>query len=155
MEKVLNQKTGLKFYLYEEQFTCFDDSNEKVDELFPTVKFAFEEGLSLTAYPHDYMFLLDKKRWCFGWQKSMTQTKDGRELILLGDMLLSNKLFVYDLENTIGWTDYNCSSSITVKDDKTGSVYTVGAHNLSSTSTVLLIGRILTFFLLLVAMLST
>jgi len=46
------------------------------------------------------------------------------------------------------------SASIKVKDEKSGSVYTVGAHDLSSASTML-IGRILTFFFFIIAMLST
>jgi hypothetical protein len=50
--------------------------------------------------------------------------------------------------------DFLGSSSIKVKDDKSGSVYTVESHHISSASTVL-IGRILTFFLLIIAMLST
>ena len=75
-------------------------------------------------------------------------------MTLLGDLVLSNKLVIYDLENmVIGWTDYNCSSSIKVKDEATGIVHTVVAHNISSAST-LFIGRILTFFLLLTAMLN-
>ncbi|KAK7340377.1 hypothetical protein VNO77_21079 [Canavalia gladiata] len=154
VEKILAHQTDLKLYLVEEQFTCFRYT-DNLDKGFPVVKFHFEEGLTLTAYPHDYMFLFKDDMWCIGWQKSMTQTRDGRDIILLGDLVLSNKLVVYDLENmVIGWTDYNCSSSIKVKDDATGSVYTVGAHNLSSASTVL-IGRMLTFFLLIIAMLST
>jgi len=32
------------------------------------------------------------------------------ELFPIADLVLSNKLVVYDLENmTIGWTDYNCT----------------------------------------------
>ncbi|KAJ1409296.1 Xylanase inhibitor, C-terminal [Sesbania bispinosa] len=59
--------------------------------------------------------------WCIGWQKSASQTKSGRDMTLLGDLVLSNKLVLYDLENmAIGWTDYNCSSSIKVKDETTG-----------------------------------
>ncbi|CAK9141627.1 unnamed protein product [Ilex paraguariensis] len=51
----------------------------------------------------------------------------------LVDLVLSNKLVVYDLDNqTIGWTEYNCSSSIKLKDEVTGSVHLVGAHSLSS-----------------------
>ncbi|XP_004492847.1 aspartic proteinase 39 [Cicer arietinum] len=151
--RILARQPGLKLLLVEEQFTCFHYS-DNFDEGFPTVKFYFE-GLSLTVYAHDYLFLYKNDIYCIGWQKSNTQTKDGKDLILLGDLVLSNKLVVYDLENmAIGWTDFNCSSSIKVKDEKSGSVYTVGAHDLSSASTVL-IGRMLTFFLLLIAMLST
>ncbi|KAF7132251.1 hypothetical protein RHSIM_Rhsim09G0037000 [Rhododendron simsii] len=48
------------------------------------------------------------------------------------DLVLSNKLVLYDLENQlIGWTEYNCSSSIQLKDEVTGSVHLVGAHYLS------------------------
>ncbi|KAG5531004.1 hypothetical protein RHGRI_025829 [Rhododendron griersonianum] len=48
------------------------------------------------------------------------------------DLVLSNKLVLYDLENqVIGWTEYNCSSSIQLKDEVTGSVHLVGAHYLS------------------------
>ncbi|EAZ30260.1 hypothetical protein OsJ_14309 [Oryza sativa Japonica Group] len=78
-------------------------------------------------------------------------------MVLLGDLVLSNKLVVYDLENqvigwteynylvlsnklvvydlenqVIGWTEYNCSSSIKIKDEQTGATYTVDAHNISS-----------------------
>ncbi|XP_061351181.1 aspartic proteinase 36 [Gastrolobium bilobum] len=150
--KVLSRQSGMKLYLVEEQFTCFRYT-ENLDDGFPVVTFHFE-GLSLVVYPHDYLFLLKEDMYCIGWQKSADQTKSGKDLILLGDLVLSNKLVVYDLENMlIGWTNYNCSSSIKVKDDTTGSVYTVAAHNLSSASTVL-IGRILTFFLLLIGMLN-
>ncbi|KAL2330166.1 hypothetical protein Fmac_017747 [Flemingia macrophylla] len=155
MEKILGWQKDMKLYLVEDQFTCFEYSEENVDKGFPTIKFTFEDGLSLSAYPHDYLFMFKAEMWCIGWQKSSSQTKDGKDLILLGDLVLSNKLVVYDLENmTIGWADYNCSSSIKVKDNKTGSVYTVGSHDLSLASNVLM-GRILTFFLLLIAMLST
>ncbi|WJX12748.1 Aspartic proteinase 39 [Trifolium repens] len=59
-------------------------------------------------------------------------------MTLLGDLVLSNKLVLYDLENmVIGWTNYNCSSSIKIKDSTTGIVHTVGAHNLSPASTFL------------------
>ncbi|KAH1044680.1 hypothetical protein AAZX31_09G228400 [Glycine max] len=156
LEKTLAQRSGMELYLVEDQFTCFHYSDEKsLDDAFPTVKFTFEEGLTLTAYPHDYLFPFKEDMWCIGWQKSTAQTKDGKDLILLGDLVLTNKLFIYDLDNmSIGWTDYNCSSSIKLKDNKTGTVYTRGAQDLSSASTVL-IGKILTFFVLLITMLST
>jgi len=68
-----------------------------------------------------------------GFQSGGLQTKDGKDMVLLGDIAFSNKLVVYDLENqVVGWADYNCSSSIKIKDDKTGSVYTVDAHDISS-----------------------
>ncbi|WVZ07147.1 hypothetical protein V8G54_020493 [Vigna mungo] len=154
LEKVLAAQPGMKLYLVEEQFTCFR-FDDNVDDGFPIVKFTFDEGLTLTTYPHDYLFLFKENMWCVGWQKSIAQSKDGQEIILLGDLVLSNKLVVYDLENmTIGWTDHNCSSSIKVKDDKTGKVYAVSAHDLSSASTVI-IGSVLTLLMMLITMLSS
>ncbi|KAK2361786.1 Eukaryotic aspartyl protease family protein [Trifolium repens] len=153
LPKILARQKGKQLFVIDDQFTCFRYT-DNLDKGFPVIKFHFE-GLSLTAFPHDYLFSYKDDMYCIGWQKSNTQTKDGKDLILLGDLVLSNKLVVYDLENMeIGWADYNCSSSIKVKDDKSGSVYTVESHHISSASTVL-IGRILTFFLLIIAMLST
>ncbi|CAL0328061.1 unnamed protein product [Lupinus luteus] len=152
VSKILARQPSLKLYLVEDEFTCFQYS-DNLDDGFPLVKFHFE-GISLTAYPHDYLFFYRDDMYCVGWQKSSSQTKDGKDLILLGDLVLSNKLVIYDLENMeIGWTDFNCSSSIKVKDENTGSVYAVGAHRLNSASTVL-IGRVLPFFLLLIAMIT-
>ncbi|GMP21761.1 hypothetical protein CsSME_00000063 [Camellia sinensis var. sinensis] len=73
--------------------------------------------------------------WCVGWQNGGMQSKDGKELTLLGDMVLSNKLVLYDLENqTIGWAKYNCSSSVKVRDDPSGQEYLIGYHDLASAS---------------------
>ncbi|OMO61960.1 Peptidase A1 [Corchorus olitorius] len=83
------------------------------------------------------------------------QSKDGKDMILLGDLVLSNKLVVYDIENqTIGWTEYNCTSSIKVKDASSGAVYSVGAHDIGSASS-LTFGGILTFLSILIALLHT
>ncbi|CAL0316646.1 unnamed protein product [Lupinus luteus] len=154
LTKVLAQQPGLKIYIVEEQFSCFQFTGN-VDSGFPVVKFHFEDSLSLEVFPHDYLFENKDGVWCVGWQKSLEQTKDGKDMTLLGDLALSNKLVVYDLENmAIGWTEYDCSSSIKVKDASTGVIHTVGAHNISSASTFL-IGRILTFFLLLTVTLNT
>ncbi|XP_020210584.1 aspartic proteinase-like protein 2 [Cajanus cajan] len=150
--KVLAGQPGLKLYTVEPQFSCFQYTGN-VDHGFPVVKLHFEDSLTLTVYPHDYLFQFRDGIWCIGWQKSVAETKNGKDMTLLGDLVLSNKLVLYDLENmAIGWTDYNCSSSIKVKDETTGVVHTVSAHNISGASTFF-IGRILTFFLLLTAML--
>ncbi|KDP26880.1 hypothetical protein JCGZ_18038 [Jatropha curcas] len=154
MTKILAQQPGIKLHTVEEQFMCFQYSG-KVDSGFPTVKFHFEGSLSLTVYPHDYLFEIRDEVWCFGWQNSGMQSKDGRDMTLLGDLVLSNKLVLYDLENqAIGWADHNCSSAIKVKDQASGSVYSVGAHNISSASCVIS-GRIVTFLLLVFAIIHT
>ncbi|KAI4350173.1 hypothetical protein L6164_010682 [Bauhinia variegata] len=150
MSKVFSRQPGLETHTRNDHIICFDyDGN--VDNGFPTVKFHFKESATLTVYPHDYLFEFDNE-WCVGWLRTTSQSKDGREMTLLGDLVLSNRLFVYDLENmSIGWTDYNCSSSIKVKDRE--SVYKVSAHDISLACAVL-IGRILSFIFLLVAMLA-
>ncbi|KAG0454961.1 hypothetical protein HPP92_024253 [Vanilla planifolia] len=84
--------------------------------------------------------------WCTGFQNSALQSKDGQDMILLGDLVLSNKLVIYDLENqVIGWTDYNCSSSIKIQ-GKSGAVYSVDAHDVSS-AVRSIIGRLLAFLM--------
>ena len=79
-------------------------------------------------------FVLQNDFYCVGFLNGGLQTKDGENMVLLGgmikllcnidlfipsfllsfmksvaDLVLSNKLVVYNLENqVIGWTDYNC-----------------------------------------------
>ncbi|XWS58946.1 hypothetical protein CRYUN_Cryun08bG0077900 [Craigia yunnanensis] len=151
MTKILSPQPALKLQTIEDQFTCFQPG-ENVDDIFPVVKFHFEDSLVLAVYPHEYLFQIRQDVWCFGWQNSGMQSKDGKDMILLGDLVLSNKLVIYDIENqTIGWTEYNCSSSIKVK---SGTVYSVGSHDLGSASS-LTIGRILTVLSMLIALLHS
>ncbi|KAL9397620.1 hypothetical protein Peur_011873 [Populus x canadensis] len=84
--------------------------------------------------------------WCIGWQNSGLQSRDRRNMTLLEGrgmrrlvdhvkrmFVLSNKLVLYDLENQIiGWSEYNCFSSIKVQDERTGTVHLVGSHSISS-----------------------
>ncbi|XP_015069268.1 aspartic proteinase-like protein 2 [Solanum pennellii] len=134
MGKLMAKQPKLKTHHHEGNFECFSYSGN-VDNDFPAVSFKFMGNLTLTAYPHDYLFKLHDGDWCIGWQEGI-EGKDGDDLFLLGDLVLSNKLFVYDLEKkTLGWTQYDCSSNIKVKDDSSENVYTVGAHNISSAST--------------------
>ncbi|GAV74363.1 Asp domain-containing protein [Cephalotus follicularis] len=154
INQIMASQPSLNVHTVEDQFSCFQFTGN-VDDGFPSVKFYFEGNLSLTVYPHDYLFEIREDVWCIGWQNSGLQSKDGKEMTLLGDLVLSNNLVLYDLENlVIGWTEYNCSSSIKVKDETSGSVYSVGAHNISSASSLIL-GRFLTFLLLLTAILHS
>ncbi|XP_050138262.1 aspartic proteinase 36-like [Malus sylvestris] len=151
MQKILAKQPDLKISTVDNHFTCFEFSNN-LDDGFPLVKFNFNNSASLTVYPHDYLFKLKGHVWCSGWQSSGMKSASGESLTLLGDLVLSNKLVIYDVENQmIGWTDYNCSSSIKVRNEKTGTIDTISAHNLSSAS-VFTVGRLLlTFFLLISA----
>ncbi|KAF3323733.1 aspartic proteinase-like protein 2 [Carex littledalei] len=129
-DKVFHSHSDLSFQTVQE-FSCFQYTGN-IDEGFPEVIFKFEDSLTLHVYPHDYLFE-NEKDYCFGFQNGGLQSKEGRDMFLLGDLVLSNKLVVYDLENqVIGWTDYNCSSTIKIRDDKTEKVYAVDAHNIGS-----------------------
>ncbi|CAA0316391.1 unnamed protein product [Arabidopsis thaliana] len=144
----------VKLHIVEETFQCFSFSTN-VDEAFPPVSFEFEDSVKLTVYPHDYLFTLEEELYCFGWQAGGLTTDERSEVILLGDLVLSNKLVVYDLDNeVIGWADHNCSSSIKIKDGS-GGVYSVGADNLSSAPRLLMITKLLTILSPLIVMAFT
>ncbi|XP_004492042.1 aspartic proteinase 36 [Cicer arietinum] len=129
--KIISQQPDLKVQTLHDEYTCFQYSGS-VDDGFPNITFYFENGLSLKVYPHDYLFI-SEELWCIGWQNSGSQSRDSKNMTLLGDLVLSNKLVFYDLENqVIGWTEYNCSSSIKVRDERTGTVHLVGSHYISS-----------------------
>ncbi|XP_075662674.1 aspartic proteinase 36-like [Castanea sativa] len=131
VSKIISQQPGLNVQTVRDEYTCFQYS-ESIDDGFPPVVFHFENSLSLKVYPHEYLFSLESL-WCIGWQNSGRQSRDRMNLTLLGDLVLSNKLVVYDLENqVIGWTEYNCSSNIKVLDDQTGTIHLVGSHYLAS-----------------------
>ncbi|XP_052189398.1 aspartic proteinase 36-like [Diospyros lotus] len=137
MKKILDAQPDLKLHTVEQQFTCFQFTGN-VDDSFPAVTLSFDNSLSMTVYPREYLFRINDDVWCVGWQSGGMQSKDGKELNLLGDMVLSNKLVLYDLENqTIGWTEYNCSSSVKMRDQQTGAEYLVGPHDLSSAYTLI------------------
>ncbi|XP_078153205.1 aspartic proteinase 36-like [Carex rostrata] len=129
-EKVFEKQSDLNFQTVQE-FSCFQYTGN-IDDGFPEVVFNFENNLTLHVYPHDYLFQ-NEEDYCFGFQNGGLQSKDGKDIFLLGDLVLSNKFIVYDLENqVIGWTEYNCSSSIKVEGDNTGTAFTVDAHNIGS-----------------------
>ncbi|KAF9669467.1 hypothetical protein SADUNF_Sadunf14G0110600 [Salix dunnii] len=128
---IISQQPDLKVHTVRDEYTCFQYS-ESLDDGFPNVTLHFENSVTLKVYPHEYLFPFEGL-WCIGWQNSGMQSRDRRNMTLLGDLVLSNKLVLYDLENqTIGWTEYNCSSSIEVQDERTGTVHLVGSHYINS-----------------------
>ncbi|XP_071716056.1 aspartic proteinase 36-like [Rutidosis leptorrhynchoides] len=135
LQKIEAAQPGLKSHIVEQQFTCYKYSGD-IDNGFPDVIFHFENSLSLKVYPHQYMFEVADQDWCVGFQDSDLQSQ-GKEITLLGDLVLTDKLVTYDLEKkTIGWVEYNCSTSITVKDEQSGNGYKVGAHNISGSGRI-------------------
>ncbi|KAF3575048.1 hypothetical protein F2Q69_00059270 [Brassica cretica] len=110
--KQITTRTPVKLHMVQETFACFSFTSN-TDKAFPVVNLHFEDSLKLTVYPHDYLFSLREDMYCFGWQSGGMTTQDGSDVILLGDLVLSNKLVVYDLDSeVIGWADHNCNGSI-------------------------------------------
>ncbi|KAL5542839.1 hypothetical protein UlMin_010549 [Ulmus minor] len=131
VNKIISQQPDIKVHTVQGEYMCFQYL-DSIDDAFPNVTFYFENSLSLKVKPSEYLFLY-QGMWCMGWQNSGMQSRDSQNLTLLGDLVLSNKLVLYDLENqTIGWTEYNCSSNIKVMDERTGTVHLVGSHYISS-----------------------
>lgn len=57
-----------------------------------------------------YGFVNGAPMWCVGFQKVQ-----GQGISILGDLVLKDKIFVYDLaRQRIGWANYDCSSSVNV-----------------------------------------
>ncbi|CAA0819807.1 Eukaryotic aspartyl protease family protein [Striga hermonthica] len=149
VKQILSGQRNMKLRILEDKYTCFDYSRS-VDDVFPSVILHFGNSLSLEVHPHDYLFLFEDKM-CIGWQNSGMEPQEKMNMTVLGDLVLSNKLVLYDLEKqAIGWTEYNCSSSIKLKDEITGSVHLVGAHSLSDGGRFIIVQPI---FLLLIALL--
>ncbi|CAN8276074.1 unnamed protein product [Cochlearia groenlandica] len=149
IEKII-AKQQVKLHTVQGTFSCFSFTSN-TDKAFPVVNFHFEDELKLIVYPRDYLFKLREDMYCFGWQSGGMASKDGSDKILLGDMVLSNKLVVYDIDNyVIGWVEHNCSTSIKVK-HKSGAVYSVEAGNLISVSSSVMNG---TFVALLSTLIS-
>ncbi|KAK9138612.1 hypothetical protein Sjap_009206 [Stephania japonica] len=137
ISKILAGHSDLQVRTQERQYLCFQYQGSNVDNDFPAVTFQFENSLSLVVFPHEYLFEVQEYGRCIGWQNSDTLSKGTNDMIILGDLVISNKLVVYDLENqTLGWTDYNCSSSIMLRDDKSGSLFQVAAKDISSDATL-------------------
>ncbi|KAJ3696097.1 hypothetical protein LUZ60_001474 [Juncus effusus] len=89
-------------------------TGSSVDTVFPKVGLTFKGGAVLLLKPEDYLLQQGTVDgaiiWCIGWQKNQ-----GQGISILGDMVLKDKVFVYDLANQrIGWADYDCSQSVNV-----------------------------------------
>ncbi|VAI40133.1 unnamed protein product [Triticum turgidum subsp. durum] len=86
--------------------------------LFPTVTLYFDGGASMTMGPKDYLVpmfhydgLQDKDPMlCIGFQPSKGLDNFFQHTTILGDIVLHDKIFMYNLETKqIGWVHYNCS----------------------------------------------
>ncbi|EFJ08415.1 hypothetical protein SELMODRAFT_131679 [Selaginella moellendorffii] len=83
-------------------------------KLFPNVVLYFE-GASMTLTPAEYLIrqasAANAPIWCMGWQ-SMGSAESELQYTIFGDLVLKNKLVVYDLERgRIGWRPFDCKTS--------------------------------------------
>ncbi|KAI3511865.1 hypothetical protein L1887_19025 [Cichorium endivia] len=89
-------------------------------EIFPTVSLNFAGGASMILRPQDYLLQQNSVDgavvWCIGFQKIR-----GQGITILGDLVLKDRIVVYDLGGQrIGWANYDCTSSVNVSTMSTG-----------------------------------
>ncbi|TYI48728.1 hypothetical protein E1A91_D13G267300v1 [Gossypium mustelinum] len=87
---------------------------DSIDHIFPEASLNFAGGAALILHPEDYLIQQNpiggSVVWCIGFK-----TIEGQKLTILGDLVMKDKIFVYDLEKQqIGWVNYDCSSSVNV-----------------------------------------
>ncbi|KAI4334304.1 hypothetical protein L6164_019014 [Bauhinia variegata] len=85
-----------------------------ISGIFPQVSLNFAGGASMVLKPEDYLIQQSSiggaAVWCIGFQKIQ-----GQGITILGDLVLKDKIFVYDLAGQrIGWANYDCSTSVNV-----------------------------------------
>ncbi|KAI3793798.1 hypothetical protein L1987_36420 [Smallanthus sonchifolius] len=88
-----------------------------ISDAFPLVSLNFAGGASMHLRPKDYLIQQNTvggaEVWCIGFQPS--------QITILGDLVLKDKIIVYDLGGQrIGWSDYDCSSSVNVSAASSG-----------------------------------
>ncbi|KVI09304.1 Aspartic peptidase [Cynara cardunculus var. scolymus] len=91
-----------------------------VSNIFPTVSLNFAGGASMILKPQDYLLQQNSvggaEVWCIGFQ-----TIQNQGITILGDLVLKDKIVVYDLgRQRIGWVNYDCSSSVNVSSTSSG-----------------------------------
>ncbi|KAJ4851123.1 hypothetical protein Tsubulata_002435 [Turnera subulata] len=112
-----------------------------VDEIFPLVSLNFAGGASMVLKPEEYLMHLGiydgSALWCMGFQKVQGVT-------ILGDLVLKDKIFVYDLvRQRIGWTIYDCSLSVNVSVTSSKDFINAGQLSVSSSSRDILLKLLL------------
>ncbi|KAK2448878.1 aspartic proteinase [Trifolium repens] len=90
-------------------YQCFLTTSSVID-IFPQVSLNFAGGASLNLRPRHYLiqqnYVHGATAWCIGFLKIK-----GQGVTILGDLVLKDKIVVYDLDGQrVGWADYDCSS---------------------------------------------
>ncbi|KAL3754053.1 hypothetical protein ACJRO7_001316 [Eucalyptus globulus] len=91
---------------------CFLVSSS-LSATFPLVSLNFLGGATMLLKPEEYLihvgFTEGAALWCIGFEKAQEGVS------ILGDLVLKDKIFVYDLaRQRIGWAPYDCSMSVNV-----------------------------------------
>ncbi|KAI3833329.1 hypothetical protein MKW98_006428, partial [Papaver atlanticum] len=69
-----------------------------------------------------------ENNWCVGFQDNALVAPDRKDMIVLGDLILSNRVLLYDLEiHSLGLAEQNCTSAIITTDEQTGDAYLAAA----------------------------
>ncbi|XP_073133381.1 aspartic proteinase 36-like [Henckelia pumila] len=90
-------------------------TNSSISEIFPPVALNFGGAVTMKLTPINYLLQENSRRqsaevWCIG-----IQPISGQGFTILGDIILQNKIVVYDLAaQRIGWMNSNCSLSVNV-----------------------------------------
>ncbi|CAA0841247.1 Eukaryotic aspartyl protease family protein [Striga hermonthica] len=109
-------------------------TTSSVSDIFPTVSLNFAGGASMVLRPQDYLLPQNSVDgatvWCIGIQKLQ-----GQGITILGDLILKDKIVVYDLASQrIGWANYDCSLSVNVSTTSNGRTEFVNAGQIDSSS---------------------
>ncbi|CAH2038593.1 unnamed protein product, partial [Thlaspi arvense] len=101
-----------------ESYQCFDIASGAVDA-FPEVSLSFAGGASMVLKPRGYLQYFSSSGssiWCIGFQRM-----SHRRITILGDLVLKDKVVVYDLvRQRIGWAEYDCSLEVNVSATRGG-----------------------------------
>ncbi|XP_022883569.1 aspartic proteinase-like protein 2 isoform X2 [Olea europaea var. sylvestris] len=105
-----------------------------VSDIFPPVNLNFAGGASMILKPEDYLVqqnsISDAAVWCLAFQKN-----GGQGITILGDLVLKDKIVVYDLAGQrIGWANYDCSSVNVSETTSTGNTELFNAARVDSSS---------------------
>ncbi|XP_055836250.1 aspartic proteinase 36-like isoform X1 [Solanum dulcamara] len=128
-------------------------TTSSVGDIFPMVSLNFAGGATMVLRGEDYLIQQNSiggaAVWCMGFQKIT-----GQGLTILGDLVLKDKIIVYDLAGQrIGWANYDCSQAVnvsaTTSRGKTEYVNAgqIGNSSLRNNPYTLLLSGILTFVL--------
>ncbi|KAK7267842.1 hypothetical protein RIF29_20521 [Crotalaria pallida] len=104
-------------------------------DVFPPVSLNFEDGASMVLKPEQYLIrnsnIDGAEEWCIGFQK----VQEG--VTILGDLVLKDKIIVYDLAHQrIGWANYDCSLAVNVSVTTSKEEY-ISAGKVSSSSSLI------------------